>query len=114
MICPKTTLAWTEGYRPFILGGKCHYFFRAEIPVTGVVPLGRGYFALTIVSPRGTTYYVCGVSGGLLGTDLEQIKTDVKKGEKKVMDEQLRDMKNKGINETEVVSAAEFWRLLRG
>lgn len=104
---------WTVGYRPFILGGKCNYLVGCEIEPDREVDLGNGYTGFEITSPSGNKIIAEKTSGAIVGTSLEQVRTDIATGDPEVMAKQVAEA-CKNTKEVEVVSTEEFWKLYEG
>jgi hypothetical protein len=80
---------WTIGYSPFIMGGDVHGPVGTYLPILGTFPLGEGYYAGLVLSPKGIIHVTEFTSGAFVGLSLEEVRTDVRTGSKAMMDHQI-------------------------
>lgn len=102
---------WTRAYRPFILGGNCHYQLSTTVEVDKAVSLGKGFKGHIVTAPNGETLIAEATSGGLVGPDLKSVRKDVKEGPKEVMVEQIAE----GVKlreKSEEVEPEKFWQMM--
>ena len=106
-----TIRIWTECYRPFLMGGDVNRPIATTVEATDPVSLGKGHQGFIVVSPKGNTYIIEKESGGIIGDNLEEVKRDIKLGDKDVMNRQVQKAKTRGLT-AENMSADEFWKLM--
>jgi hypothetical protein len=103
---------WSEAYRPFIMGGNVHAPLKTSVPATELVDLGKGYKGYIVTSPRGKTFVIESITGGIVGDSLEVVRKDVEQADETVVKEQI-NAGLKRFKECEAVSPAQFWNALR-
>ena len=104
---------WTSHYSPFMMGGDVHTPWMTEVDATDSFPIGKGYTARLIVSPKGKVYVVEDGTGGIVGTSLEQVKEDIASASKKDIEEQLIREERRS-KQARYVEPEKFWLGLEG
>lgn len=105
----KKITIWTRAYRPFIMGGNVNAPIRIEAEGTAV-NLGRGFNGFSVPTPAGGEVIVDAASGGIVGTSLEQVRSDVAQGDLRIMRKQIADAVE-DAKKAEPVEASEFWTM---
>ena len=101
---------WTKAYRPFLMGGN------VNAPVSTVVEVGEPVEADNdiklheIKSPQGTTHVVESTTGAFVGTDIEQVKKDIKNADPEVIQDQLENAKRE-LEACDALDSEAFWKL---
>jgi len=100
----------TRRYQPFIMGGSCWNEMATEIDVTDLPrhAVGHGFDVIEVSRPDGSIIYVEPVSGGLVGTVLEEICADMQDTTPEFVEKQQAEMRAVG-QKAELVSNAAFW-----
>lgn len=106
-------LVWTEGYRPFILGGDCNAPVGIYIEVGEKIPVGRGYFVYVVVNPKtGRTHCAESRSGAFVGDSVEMVRKDIMEGDEAAMKEQVKTAiaRRAKVNS---MKEDEFWQMFK-
>lgn len=84
-------LIWTEGYRPWIMGGDVNAPLGVEVDVSALSPidLGRGVQVYEIKFPNDSVAIVEASSGAIVGSQLEQVREDMASAELEVVQQQI-------------------------
>jgi hypothetical protein len=103
---------WTNGYRPFIMGGDVNAPVFCDVPVDGPFDLGKGYEGFLAVSPSGRTFVAESITGAIVGSTVAEVRKDVTTADEAIMKEQIAEAQ-KRVRRAERVSPADFWRMLK-
>ena len=101
-------LIWTAAYTPFMMGGDVHSPISTEIEIGESFDIGKEMRAYLVVSPSGKTHIAEAETGGFVGTDIEQVKKDVKNAKQEVVEEQIEWAK-KEVKKAIRLDNEEFW-----
>jgi len=82
-------LMWTAAYRPFRMGGNVNQPVGIEVTVGEPIPLDHGISVYVVVTPDGRKAIVEAMSGGIVGTSLEQVKRDIEDADPAMMRDQI-------------------------
>ncbi len=106
---------WTEAYRPFIMGGDVHALIGAEVEAGEPIDIGRKITVHVVVNPRnGQTHIACAnADGAFVGTDLEEVKHDLKTAKPAVVRKQIADALERRKTKVVHIDAEEFWKTFR-
>lgn len=101
---------WTQYYNAFVMGGSCWQDMATEVDVDAspVYEVGEGLYVVELVIPGKGPVFADLISGGLVGDDLEQMRTDTaNRGAEQVRQDCLK-MKERGAG-AELVDEEKFW-----
>lgn len=102
---------WTEAYRPWMMGGDCNAPIICDVPVDGPFDLG-GSQCFLATSPSGKTFVAEGITGAIVGPNIEIVRSDIEAVDETVVEGQIARAKIRVLR-ADTVSQDEFWRLLR-
>ncbi len=103
---------FTLGYFPFIMGGDVWQPMKTEVDCKGPYDVGRGYGVYVITAPNGRKFIAEMETGAFVGPSLQKVRSDVKRGDSKLMTEQIVEAKSM-LQRAMTVTAEEFWRKLK-
>ena len=104
----QTMEIWMKQYQPFVMGGEVWQNIRCEVPVDGPHDLGRGYLGYLAADPDGGTLVVERTSHGVVGTDLEEVREDIRLGDPEGMGRQAGEGL-KAFQRARPVLPEDFW-----
>ncbi len=70
---------YTRGNRPFVMGGKVHYFLGTDVEASEPFDVGRGVSCRLVVAPNGDTFCVEAETGAIVGATPGDVKSDMAK-----------------------------------
>ena len=105
-----TKFIWVTGYNAFVMGGSTNYIFGAELKALPV-SLGKGFKGLVVTSPNGTVRVAEFETGAIVGDSVEQVKQDIREGDKALMLNQVKAAQQQLDTWRKVIakSPEEFW-----
>lgn len=103
---------YTRGYRPFIMGGNCHYFLATEVEASKPFDVGQGIQCRLIVAPNGRMFCAEAETGAIVGDGPDDVKRDMAEADPDVV---LKQMAQARLDSAaaEINPPDEFWRLMR-
>lgn len=105
-------LIWTEGYRPFILGGDVNAPLGVEVEAGEPIDLGHDIRVHEIKFANGRTAIAEATTGAIVGTDLQTVKDDVAQAAPADMHEQIENGRRR-LAKVQRLSLDEFLRVWR-
>lgn len=106
---------WTQHYNAFVMGGSCWQDMATEINVDGapVYEIAEGLYVLELVHEKVGTVFVDLISGGFVGDDLAQMRSDTaERGAEKVREDCLK-MKVRAAD-APLLDEKDFWSKFKG
>lgn len=96
-----------------VLGGNHNWHpVAAEVTTLGPFDLGEGYQGFFCVNPvSGRTYVAEALSGGFVGSTIEEVKHDVKTGDRSLMKSQVADALQQAKKAVRI-DEKDFWKRL--
>lgn len=94
------------------MGGNVNAPVSCEVEALGPFDLGAGYQGFLVVAPSGKTFVAESITGGIVGSTVDEVRADVASADKEMMARQIENALKRG-QEAVAVSVDEFWRLLR-
>lgn len=103
---------WTEGYRPFVMGGSVYYPIGCKVECEGPHEIGLGYRAWVATAPNGRTFVAESMTGAIVGPTLEQVREDIRTGDPAIMKQQVAAAKQRA-KAIEFTTPDKFWTALK-
>lgn len=105
-----TFTIWSAFYDPFIMGGSCHYDGGIKVDPGTKYELGRGFFGYLIQNPITKETHVAEAStGAFVGSTIEAVRRDIRKGEIEVMRLQVAESAERA-KKVRLMDPDDFWR----
>ena len=102
---------WARSYHPFTMGGDCNAPIYIKVTEYQRVDLGKGFVGYLVTSPSGYDVIVDAVSGGIVGSDLYEVRDDVSACDDiDLMKRQTEKQREIGLT-ANLVEEEEFWKL---
>ena len=108
----KPIRIYTEYYRPFGMGGDLNRPIATVVKLNELIECNKGITIGRVTSPLGRHYFVDPISGGIVGDNLRTVKSDIAKGDIKVIKKQISDAK-KRREKAQLLTNEEFWKLIK-
>lgn len=102
--------AWTLFHYPFAIG-ELWQPRACEVECSAPIPVGFGFSVVRITSPAGDHWYAEESSGGLQGSDLQQIIYSLKDFDPEILKRQVEEARKRGEG-AQLVDSEEWWRRL--
>lgn len=83
-------LIWTEGYRPFIMGGDVNAPLGVEMDGGEPINIGHDIMVHEIKFSDGRTAIAEATTGAIVGTNLQTVRADVAAANPAVMQQQVQ------------------------
>lgn len=109
-------LIWTEGYRPWIMGGDVHAPLGVEMDGGEPIAVGHDIMVHEIKFSDGRTAIAEATTGAIVGDDLQTVRDDVSAADPAVMRQQVQAASQR-VPRVQRLSEAEFlqvWKARRG
>ena len=106
----KKLKIWIQSYRLFLMGGDVNAPAMTEVEDYIAVVLAKGIHGFLVPNPNGGIVVVDSYTGGVVGDNLDQVRTDIEDSDLKVIMGQLEEMK-KFAERAYFLSNDEFWKL---
>lgn len=104
---------WTWGYFPFVMGGDTYQPISTEVEAVGPFDLGKGYQGYFTVDPKtGRTFVVESVTGGIVGSFIEDVQRDIAEGDEAIMAQQIEQYRGK-LAQSKLLPNDEFFGSFR-
>lgn len=84
-------LIWTEGYRPFIMGGDVNAPLGVEVEAGEPIDVGHGVHVHEIKFADGRTAIAEATTGAIVGTDLQTVRDDVTQADPEIVRRQIEE-----------------------
>lgn len=106
-------IIWTNAYSPWIMGGNVNAPIGVKAEVGEPIKTPKGFKLYEIMSPnRKITVIAEATTGAIVGNSVEQVKEDIRIGDRKIMRNQIKEAEKK-LKTVRVVSEQEFWSRYR-
>lgn len=73
-----------------MLSGNVHAPIATDIPVIGPFDIGKGHEGYLAASPSGKTYVIEKLTGGIVGSSLDDVRKDIEEADPEVIKEQFQ------------------------
>lgn len=103
---------YTRGNRPFVMGGKVHYFLGTDVEASEPFDVGRGVSCRLVVAPNGDTFCVEAETGAIVGATPGDVKSDMAETDDETVQQQLARARIDAAS-AEMVTPQKFWELMR-
>jgi len=103
---------WTRAYRPFIMGGDINAPIATKVKVGDPVCLGHNIKIYVVTSPTGHIHIAESTTGGFVGIDLEQVKSDIAAADPEVIKSQLVEAAQE-VKKAQMMEPKKFWALFQ-
>lgn len=109
-------LIWTEGYRPFIMGGDVNAPLGVEVEAGEPIDVGHGVHVHEIKFSDGRTAIAEATTGAIVGTELQTVRDDVAAADPDFMRQQVQEAGQR-VPRVQRLPESEFlqvWKAGRG
>lgn len=103
-------LIWTEGYRPWIMGGDVNAPLGVEMDGGEPINIGHDIMVHEIKFSDGRTAIAEATTGAIVGTDLQTVRDDVAATDPAVMQQQVQAAGQR-VSRVQRLSESEFLRM---